>query len=135
MAIDFAGNSTMTGRTFGIDRTAPIVSTGFISSGSTGTNGGNLYYNGTINIQATVSDTGAGLSGGSCQYSTGSTWAPASYQTTYCTTTGLSYTSNLNVAFRIRDFAGNLGFGITGTYIYDNTPPLPSAATYSRATR
>ena len=46
-----------TGRAFVIDYTNPIVGTGYISSGSTGTNRGNLYYKGTINIRAAVSDT------------------------------------------------------------------------------
>ena len=48
----------------------PNVGTGYISSGTTGTNGGNTYYKGIINIRASVADAGGGLSGQTCQYST-----------------------------------------------------------------
>ena len=132
---DNALNLTSISRIINGDTIAPSVGTAYISSGSTGSNGVNMYYNGMINIQASVSDTGAGLSGGSCQYTTGSTRATANYQTTYCTATGLSYTSNLNLMFKILDTVGNIGFSITGTYIYDNASPLPSTAAYSRATK
>ncbi|MCX6824834.1 MAG: hypothetical protein NTY80_01300 [candidate division SR1 bacterium] len=101
----------------------PSVATGYISAGITGTNGGNLYYKGTISIRSEVSDGFGGLNGSTCVYSTGIGWASATYQTTYCEVTSLAYTSDLTIRFRISDNAGNITTGGAATYLYDNSGP------------
>lgn len=55
---DHVGNTGATTATVSrIDTTAPTVSTAHISTGNTDNNGATLYYNGTIDITADVSDT------------------------------------------------------------------------------
>ena len=58
-AYDVMGNvSTWSNvQQFFVDYTPPTVSTGLISLGSTGVNAGLLYYKGTVDIRANVSDT------------------------------------------------------------------------------
>ena len=41
----------------------------------------------------------------------------------YCYVTGLNYTTNITVNFRVRDLGTNLSTGIATTYIYDGTAP------------
>ena len=124
-AYDILNNTSArsTGQSFLVDYTNPTISTGYISSGSTGNNGANLYYIRTINIKSDVNDTGAGISGSSCEYTTGSVRSPAIYTTNACEITGLTYTTTINIQFRVRDIAGNLGTGASQTYLYDATPP------------
>ncbi len=117
---DKAGNSTWT--TFTIDKTAPIVWTWIISVGNTGNNGTTLYYKGTITLSTTVSDTN--LSGTSCQYSTGTSRASATYATGVCSIAWLTPAANINIRFRVRDLAGNLTTGGITTYNYDSTAPI-----------
>jgi len=60
-----------------LDKTLPTVGTGIISAGNTGVNGSTGYYNGTITLQTTMSDTN--ISGATCEYSTGASRAAATY--------------------------------------------------------
>ncbi len=119
---DKAGNST--GATFVLDKTKPTIGTGLIVSGNTGANGSTLYYNWTINIQSTVSDTGAGISWATCEYTTGSVWDTASYSSGYCYVNTLTPNTTISVAFRVRDIANNLNTGWTQLYTYDATAPI-----------
>ena len=91
--------------------------------GTTGNNGTTLYYKGTSDIRASVSDTN--ISGATCEYTTGNNiWAPALYSGAgYCYVTGLSYTSDITINFRVDDIAGNVTTGTATTYIYDGTAP------------
>ncbi|MCX6824833.1 MAG: right-handed parallel beta-helix repeat-containing protein, partial [candidate division SR1 bacterium] len=114
--------------TINVSNALPLVSTGYIGLGATGSNGGRLYYKGTVNISANVSDGGAGLSGDSCQYTTGAGRASAVYSGVagYCEATGI-VGGDLNIIFRVANTYGSLGTGATGTYLYDNTgPSIPS---------
>ncbi len=123
---DLAGNSTWA--TFTIDKTWPIIWTGIISSGNTANNWATLYYNGTITIQATMSDALAGISWSTCGYSTGVWRASATYSwwTWYCSINWLTPADDINVSFRVQDIAGNLNTWGISTYIYDITPPITS---------
>jgi len=107
-----------------IDKTLPVVWTWFISLGNTWVNGSTWYYNGTITIKATMSDAWAGISGASCEYSTGVSRAAATYTWWgwYCS---VSVTPNANssIRFRIQDTVGNLNTWWITSYIYDNTAP------------
>jgi hypothetical protein len=117
---------------FTIDTTSPIVSTGYISVGTTGNNGATLYYRWAITVYATVSDTW--LSGATCAYTTGITRATATFNTSNCTASIGSPTATLNIRFRIADQAGNVTTGATGSYLYDATastvPTLTSPITW-----
>jgi hypothetical protein len=121
---------------FTVDTTSPVVSTGYISVGTTGNNGATLYYRWAITVYATVSDTR--LSGATCAYTTGITRATATFNTTNCTASIGSPTATLNIRFRIADQAGNVTTGATGTYLYDATastvPTLTSPITWYIAT-
>ena len=121
IATDRAGNSTWA--TFLLDKTLPTVWTGIISAGNTGVNGTTWYYNGTITIKATMSDTN--ISGATCEYSTGSSRATATYTGWgwYCSISWLAPAANINVRFRVQDIAGNINTWGIKTYIYDITPP------------
>ncbi|MFZ2911957.1 MAG: LamG domain-containing protein, partial [Candidatus Absconditicoccaceae bacterium] len=125
---DALGNITTSDVTDNIilDTTPAQVFTAVIYAGITGNNGSTLYYRGTGNIWSPVSDT-VGVSGSTCEYTTGSLRAPAIYSGSatvgYCLKTGLSYTSNITINFRVRDVANNLSTGISSTYIYDVTAP------------
>jgi len=74
---------------------------------------------------------GTALSGATCQYTTGSARAIATYATDYCEVTGLSPTATINIRFRIADLAGNTGTGGIGTYYYDATPPVITPANWT----
>jgi hypothetical protein len=110
---------------FTVDTTSPVVSTGYISVGTTGNNGATLYYRWAITVYAIVSDTW--LSGATCAYTTGITRATATFNTSNCTASIGSPTATLNIKFRIADQAGNVTTGATGSYLYDATAPsIPS---------
>jgi hypothetical protein len=117
---DIAGNTSWA--TFTINTNMPpIMGTGYISSGTTGSNGWNIYYKWVINIRGDVS--GAGLSGNTCQYTTGNTRATAAYYGAYCEVTWLVYAADINIRFRISNLVGQVWTWGTGTYLYDGTPP------------
>jgi len=124
--IDDNGNTWSTTATVTwIDRQGPTVSTWYISAWTTWTNGWNLYYKWTINIRADVSDAWAWLSWATCQYTTWTSRAAATYSWAgwYCEATNLAPAANINVQFRIQDTLGNQGTWIIWTYNYDITPP------------
>jgi len=134
---DTAWNNT--GAVFFIENTPPTVSTWYVSAGTTGANGWNLYYIGTITIRAEVSDN-VWLSGTTCMYTTGSTRATATYNTTYCEVTELTPNDTINIRFRIADLTNQTTIWETGTYIYDTTAPsdwsftINNNATYATGT-
>jgi hypothetical protein len=117
---DFSGSIT-------VDSWPPQVGTAVIYSWTTGNVWSTLYYKWMISIWAPVSDTLA-ISWATCEYTTWVWRAAAVYSGTstawYCLQTGLNYTSDITINFRVRDVASNLWTGISTTYVYDNTSPM-----------
>jgi len=117
-----------------LDATIPTVSTWYISFGMTWNNWSTLYYKWTINIRWDVSDA-IWLSWATCQYTTWASRETATYNTTYCEVTNLTYTSDINIRFRIQDIAGNIWTWSTWTYVYDATASsTPTLLTPSNGT-
>ncbi len=111
----------------GSDTTPPVVSTWYISSWTTWTNWSTWYFKWVVDIMADVSDAGW-ISWSTCEYTTWSSRTTALYSWTgpawYCYKTGLNFTTDITINFRVRDTSSNLWTWIAKTYIYDDIAPI-----------
>jgi len=96
----------------------PQVGTAYISSGTTGDNGGMNYYKWTIDVRAYLSWSTIST----CEYTTWTTRASADIQAWYCEVQNLSFNNDIVVQFRASNQWGTTIWGST-TYIYDAAPP------------
>lgn len=76
---DSVNNILNTGYDIIYDTLPPQISSGYIGSGMTAQNNGNIYYAGQIHIRANVYDAGVGMSGSTCRYSIGAGRNSAGY--------------------------------------------------------
>lgn len=88
----------------------------------------NNYFNGTVSIQSSLVDTGAGVQTGTCEYSVydsiRSTWNPSSQVgTTLCQFTNFSTGQDFSWKFRAMDNLNNLGTSNQSDFIFDDVAP------------
>ena len=121
---DNAGNNTwgvQYGASAYVDLSNPSVGAAIIAAGNF-----NLwYYKWAITLMATATDT---IWVTSCQYTTGSR---ANAATATCAawswSSSISPTTTITVSFRAYDASTRVGYGATGTFYYDATPPYLSS--------
>jgi len=111
-----------------MDITRPTVWTWYISSWATWFKSPTYYYKWTIDISWSVYDTGIWLNTWTCEFATWTTRSAALYSgsstTWYCYKTWLTYTTNINIRFRIKDNLWTISTGGTWAYTYDATAPV-----------
>lgn len=120
---DWWYNTTANGtKTIILDTITPTVETAYISAGTTGTNGSNIYFKWTISLKTNVSD--SNLDTTSCIYTTnGTTRSAGTYSSPSCYINSISPATNITPRFAVKDLATNVNTGSSVTYYYDATAP------------
>ena len=105
------------------DNSSPNVGTTTIYSGSSYDN---IWFNGTISLRASISDSGSDIEAGTCEVSinsSGWTGTGVSQDSNYCYYDSYSPGADFTIQFRVRDNAGNWGGNLLKNYYYDESAP------------
>ncbi len=126
VSVDIAGNYDDTSADLGpyyIDTAAPSFGQTEIFDSKTYYNGSDYFYNGTIRIRTTFTESDSGLE--ACDYTddNGVSWNSGSFNTTHCFSGTFTPSVDITVNFNATDNAGNGDSGTSRVYLRDNTAP------------